>query len=77
MLLLSWKISHPIDDLGLCEPVVQVMAELLMADQLPVGKSQGKAGKDEKGPGGAIEMVENLGNRNLLAIAEGQLAPGW
>ena len=45
------RISHPVDDLGLCEPVVQVMAELLMADQLFVGKSQGEAGKDEEGPG--------------------------
>ena len=50
MLLLSWENSHPVDDLGLCEPVVQVMAELLMADKLSVGKSQGEAGKDEEGP---------------------------
>ena len=56
----SWNISHPVDDLGLGEPVVQVMAELLLADQFPLGESQGEAGKDEKGPGGAIEMVENL-----------------
>ena len=53
------RISHPVDDLGLCEPVVQVMVELLMADQLLVGKSQGEASKEKKGPGGAIGMVEN------------------
>ena len=46
------------------------MAELLLADQFPLGESQGEAGKDEKGPGGAIEMVENSANRNLVAIAE-------
>ena len=50
LLLLSWENSHPVDDLGLCEPVVQIMAELLMADKLSVGKSQGEAGKDEEGP---------------------------
>lgn len=76
-MLLLRRISHPVDDLGLCEPVVQVMVELLMAEQLLVGKSQGEASKEEKGPREAVEMVENKsGNRNLVAMAEGQ-APGW
>ena len=58
-LLLLRRISHPVDDLGLCKPVVQVMVELLMAEQLLFGKSQGEASKEEKGPREAVEMVEN------------------
>ena len=51
MLLFSLKLSHPVDDLRLCEPVVQVMAELLKGHQLPaIEKGQGEADKDEKGP---------------------------
>ena len=44
------KTSHPIDDLGLGQSVVQVQLQLLLAEQLLVWNDQREAGKEEKGP---------------------------
>ena len=44
------KTSHPIDDLRLGQPVVQVQLQLLSAEQLMVWNDQREAGKEEKGP---------------------------
>ena len=44
------KTSHPIDDLRLGQPVVQVQLQLLLAEQLMVWNDQREAGKEEKGP---------------------------
>ena len=58
LFLLLRKTSHPIDDLRLCQPVLQIKIELPTAEQLLVGKSQREARKEEKGPKRSIEMVE-------------------
>ena len=78
LFLLLRKISHPIDDLRLCQPVLQIKVELLTAEQLLVGKSQREARKEEEGPRRAINMV--LKQENVCSKANLESKPcghGW